>query len=217
MPHWIFSRQKPGEKEHVVRSQCPLWRHSARFALPVEHGEGSHVFLQKLLDRAGFSAVDVAFMPFHDFLRVNNALITYFASRYWCLGVLHFTQVFTQTKCHNITNQQLYEHFLRSVLKQTALCVCESAADACSKLRATLLRAQQKQPGCEKEAAEPLRSALTLARERESTQLEWIVLFLPSLCMQMCSGGWKCFFGGTQHELSVEIKGPENIWSRKSS
>lgn len=75
----------------------------------------------------------------------------------------------------NMKYEQLYKHcsfshFLRSVLKQAALCVCESAADACSKLRATLLRAQQRQSGCEKEAAEPLRSALTLARE--STQLQ---------------------------------------------
>lgn len=61
-------------------------------------------------------------------------------------------------------------HFLGSVLKQAALSVCESAADACSKLRASLLRTQQRQPGCEKEAAEPLRSALTPARE--SMQLE---------------------------------------------
>lgn len=30
------------------------------------------------------------------------------------------------------------------------MCVCESAADACSKLRATLLRAQQRQPGLSK-------------------------------------------------------------------
>lgn len=66
----------------MVRSQCPLWRHSASLALPAEHGEGSHVCLQKLLDTAGFSAIDVTFMSCHDFLRVNNVLITYFGTRY---------------------------------------------------------------------------------------------------------------------------------------
>lgn len=65
----------------MVRSQCPLWRHSARLALLAEHGEGIHVFLQKLLDTAGFSVKDVPFMPYHDFLKVNNALITYVTFR----------------------------------------------------------------------------------------------------------------------------------------
>lgn len=77
-------------KEHVVRSQCPLWRHSARLALPVEHGEGSHVFLQKPLETAGILAIDLTFMPFLDFFTVNNALITYFGFGYWCIAVLHY-------------------------------------------------------------------------------------------------------------------------------
>lgn len=91
--------------------------------------------------------------------------------------------------------------------------MCESVADACNKLRAMLLRAQQRLPGCEKEAAEPLRSALTMAREhaiRVNSVVSSFTLYANVLRRV------KVFFDEHSMNSQLRKKGPENIWPRRS-
>lgn len=73
---------------------------------------------------------------------------------------------------------------------------CLWMADAGSKLKVSLL---SKMLNVSKEdLLNPWGSALTPVRK--SRQLEWIVLFLSSLCMQMCSEGESAFWE-TQQDL----------------
>ncbi len=63
--------------------------------------------------------------------------------------------------------------------------VCLWMADAGSKLKASVL--SEMVNVSKEDLLNPWGSALTPVRK--SRQLEWIVLFLSSLCMQMCSEG----------------------------